>query len=449
MLINTFADYVARSRAEPLPEAVAHAAARCIVDWFAATIPGGIVQPATLLAMALVEDLAHGAAMLVPSRQPTTMRTAALINGVAAHTLEFDDIYRDGLYHPGAPVIAAALATAQGRGTSGAELLRAVVAGYEVSTRIAVAVTPSHYEYWHTTGTVGTLGAAAAAACALGLDRTRTADALGHATTMAAGLQQAFRSSAMTKPLHAGHAAEAGVLAALAAETGVRGAHDMLEGERGFGAAMSRHPDWGAATADLDRGYNILRITPKNHGACGHAFAAIDAALALRREHGIVPAQVAAVRVKTYAKAIEVAGLGEPADALEARFSLPYCVSAALHLGSVRLGAFDNEHLQDAALRGLAARVALEVDPELDAAYPMQRAATVTLSLRDGRVLEHHRPTRKGDPDDPLTDAELEEKFLELATPVLGAHGAQALLEGLWRLPQVDNVNDVLRGEDA
>ncbi len=447
MLIDTFAEYSARLRDAPLADDVQHAAKRCAVDWFAAAIPGGIVAPAGSLAVALVEDLAHGVAMLVPSRQLTTARTAALINAVAAHTLELDDIYRPALYHPGAPIIAAALAVTQARGASGAALLRSIVTGYEVSTRIGAAVNPAHYRYWHTTGTVGTIGAAAAAANALGLDADTTADALAHATSMAAGLQQAFRSSAMTKPLHAGHAAESGVLAALAAESGVTGAHDMLEGERGLGAAMADRPDWSAAVADLGTHHNILAITHKIHAACGHTFAAIDAALALREAHGLRAEDVVRMRVRTYAKAIELAGIAAPVDALEARFSLGYCVSAALVLGRVRLEAFADEQLASAAIRELAARVTTEVDPVLEAAFPGQRAATLEVEMRDGRSFAHHRATRKGDPDDPLTDDELTEKYLELARPVLGTARAQALLERLWQLEAVDNTTDLLDAE--
>jgi 2-methylcitrate dehydratase PrpD len=197
--------------------------------------------------------------MLFPSGRRATMKAAALINGAASHAIEFDDIFRDAIYHPGTPVISAALAAAQGRGASGEALLRGIVAGYEVSTRIGVAVNPAHYEFWHTTGTVGSFGAAAAAAVILGLDAERTMHALANAGTLAAGLQQAFRSDAMSKPLHSGHAAECGLTMALAAEAGVTGAPDLLEGKAGFGAAMSRNVDWSMATAELGTRFNIRR----------------------------------------------------------------------------------------------------------------------------------------------------------------------------------------------
>ncbi|MFQ5995788.1 MAG: MmgE/PrpD family protein [Acidiferrobacterales bacterium] len=440
MLVQRLSDYVANLQNLELPAEVIHATKRCIVDWFAATLPGGILPPATLLIEALADDMENGDALLLPSGHRTTMRTAALINGSAAHTVEFDDIYRDAAYHPGAPVIAAALAATQARHESGDHQLRAVIAGYEISTRIGVAVTPSHYEYWHTTGTVGTFGAAVAASAALGLSSEQTAHALATAGTMAAGLQQAFRSDAMSKPLHAGRAAETGVLVALAAEKGVTGAKDILEGQRGFGAAMSQDPNWQKAFSDLGSTYNITRMTQKNHGACGHTFAAVDGVIALRTEHGLTPSNVKRIAVGTYSKALEITGNRDPRTGFEAKFSLPYCAAMALLAGQVRLNAFSSERLSDPNIRELMQRVELQVDPKADADFPRHRAAIVEIETVDGNTYRHHSLTRKGDPDNPLTDDELAAKYRELAAPVIGAAVADELLVTLWELDRLEDV---------
>src|SRR5689334_4887163 len=221
MLLEELARYAVAERETALTADVRHHARRAVLDWFAALLPGGVLPPATLLAAALEEELGRGRARLYPGGRTATARAAALINGSASHTVEFDDIYRDAIYHPACPTISAALAAAEARGASGDRFLRAVVVGYEVSTRIGRAVVPAHYKFWHTTGTVGCFGSAVAVATVLGLDETRTMHALATAATFAAGLQQAFRSEAMSKPLHAGRAAEAGLFAALAAERGV------------------------------------------------------------------------------------------------------------------------------------------------------------------------------------------------------------------------------------
>jgi len=247
-------------------------------------------------------------------------------------------------------------------------------------------------------------------------------------------LQQAFRSDAMTKPLHAGHAAMVGVQAAMAAAQGVTGAADMLEGEAGFGAALCAGARWELATQGLGSDYHITRVTQKNHGCCGHTFAAIDALLALRAAHGLQAQSIETIEVETYQVAIDVTGNFQPVTAPEAKFSLPYVLAHALLRGSVRLDAFDEARMREPVLRELMGRVRLQADAQLSAAFPGQRAARVRVLLRDGRRLEHFAPCRKGDPEAPLSDAEVNAKYDELVAPVIGAQAAARLREQLWTL---------------
>jgi 2-methylcitrate dehydratase PrpD len=432
-VVERFASWAERFRGEPLAPEVLHHAKRAVIDLHAAMISGAVVPPATHLEKALAEELDRGEARLALGRR-ATMRAAALINGAAAHTTEVDDIFRDGIYHPGAPTIPAALAAAQAHGDSGEKFLRAVVAGYEISTRIGAAMGRAHYRYWHNTGTIGCFGACAAAASLLELDAARFAHALATVATFSAGLQQAFRMDSMSKPMHAGHAAQAGLTAALAAREGVTGSLDVIEGEAGYGRAMSDGPDWDKALATLGRDFHITRMTVKNHTCCGHTFAAIDGALALQQKMGLAARDIARVRVGTYKAALDVAGYGEPRTAAEGRFSLKYVVATALTHGSVRFAAFEPQRLGDPATRELMRRVDVAVDPQLDAAFPAQRAARVAIEARDGRREEYLQPTRIGDPDAPLSDEQLEAKYLELAVPVMGEARANELLARLWRL---------------
>ncbi len=284
-------------------------------------------------------------------------------------------------------------------------------------------------------GCFGSAGAAAALAAPGDTQAMR--HALATAASLAAGLQQAFRSDAMTKALHAGHAAWVGVGAGLGAAAGLTGAPDVLEGDAGFGAALACDPQWSLATEGLGSSYNIMAITQKKHACCGHTFAAIDAVLELRAQHAIAPAQVEAIEVATYRAALDVAGNPEPRSVFEAKFSLPYVVCRALLSGTVRLGAFEPAQLIDPAARALMRRVRLVADPELSAGFPRMRAARVTLTLRDGRVLQHFAPYRKGDPEAPLSDAELDEKFAELAGPVIGRDAAGTLLQRLWQVDRL------------
>jgi 2-methylcitrate dehydratase PrpD len=301
----------------------------------------------------------------------------------------------------------------------------------------------AHYAFWHNTGTIGCFGAAAAAAEILQLDEARFAHALATAATFAAALQQAFRSDSMSKPLHAGRAAEAGVTAALAAAAGVTGALDVLEGEVGFGRAMGDAPDWTHTMATLGQDFHIARMTIKNHACCGHTFAAIDGALALQARTAWDADAIESVEVQTYGEALHVAGNPHPNTAAEARFSLPFVVASALRHGSVRLAAFTPERLADAHTRALMARITVGVDPALDKAFPGQRAARVTFRARDGGVESLLQPTRKGDPDAPLSDKELDAKFVELCAPVCGAAQAAALLARLWQVEQLGRLDEL------
>jgi 2-methylcitrate dehydratase PrpD len=408
-LVERFADWAVAFRKVPLSSEVLHHARRAVIDWHAALYPGMVVPPVTLMQKAFAGE----------SESP---RLKALIEGTAAHTVEVDDIYRDGIYHPGAPTIAAARALS--------ESLRPVVVGYEISTRIGAAMGRAHYTHWHNTGTIGCFGAAAAAAEALHLGKVQFAHALATVTTFAAGLQQAFRMDSMSKPLHAGRAAEAGVSAALMAREGVTGSLDVMQG---FAAAMGDKPDWEKGLATLGRDFHITRMTFKNHACCGHTFAAIDGALEVQKRMQAKPQDIEAVEVATYKAGLEVAHYENPRTPAEGRFSLKYVVATALSHGSVRLAAFEPERLNDSTTKRLMDRISLKVDPALEAAFPMQRAARVAIRAR-GKREEWLQPTRIGDPEAPLSDRALEDKYFELATPVLGEAKAREVLARLWRL---------------
>ena len=444
MIAGQLADYAVSLIDRKLETRVLHAAKRCVLDTLAAIICGSVNAPATLMTEALEEELDHGRSRLLPSGRLAPVRTAALINGAAAHAMEVDDIFRDGIYHPGPPIIPAALALCQGRGLGGERFLRAVVAGYEISNRVSAAMQPAHYNYWHTTGTIGTIGAAAAVSVALELDTAQTKSALSNSVTMAAALQQAFATDAMGKPIHAGHAAEAGATAALLASKGVTGADGMFEGPRGFGNAMSEDVDWQVMVDSLNKEFTICRMTQKNHTCCGHMFAAIDSVLALCDTHVLAPDDVAAITVGTYAKGVEICGSPDPKTLYEAKFSLEYTMAAALVIGRVRFAAFTDQMLDDPLMRKNMAKVACHIDKDAEQAFPNRRSAIVTITTTSGEIYEHYAPTRKGDPDNPLNDHELEEKFRELAEPVIGVTSAEALRQHVWALEEVDDLSHLI-----
>jgi 2-methylcitrate dehydratase PrpD len=442
---DQFAAFAARIETNA-PKQAYEAAERVFLDWLGVAARGAVTAPSPELRRALRNEIGYGPASLVPDGIKATPRAAAFINGAASHAIEFDDIFREAIYHPGVVVIPAALAAAETAGCSGKRFLAAIIAGYEVSNRIGAAMIPGHYAYWHTTGTVGAFGAAVGAGVALGLNAQQMANAISTVATMAAGLQQAFRSDAMLKPVHAGQAAQNGITAAFGAEAGLKGAPLMLEGEVGFAAALrgeaAKPADFAPGVASLGERWTILETTQKNHSSCGHGFAAIDAMLDIVRSQPIETTAVRAIRVGTYSTAIKVTGDWNPKTAYEAQFSLPYVVSAALvRRSGCRFEAFEDRWLSDLSIRDLMNKVTLDVDAEAEAGFPARRGAAITIELVDGATLSARRQTRKGDPDDPLSLQELSEKFIECAEPCIGKDGVRRLLTAAEITPDLADMS--------
>jgi 2-methylcitrate dehydratase PrpD len=202
---------------------------------------------------------------------------------------------------------------------------------------------------------------------------------------------------------------------------------------QGFAAAMGDKPDWEKGLATLGKDFHITRMTFKNHACCGHTFAAIDGALELKKRMNVKPEEIDELEVATYKAGVEVAHYEKPATPAEGRFSLKYVVATALTHGSVRLAAFEPDRLSDPATLRVMQKIKTSVDPELDAAFPNKRAARVAIRAK-GKREEWLQPTRIGDPDAPLSDKMLEEKYFELVTPVLGEAKAREVLARLWKL---------------
>lgn len=430
-LLQEFGRFIEGCQSKSFSTTTMHHARRALLDWHGALIAGSNTDAAERLIKAYVEELGVGKCSIAGTTQKTFSRAAAFINGTISHISEFDDIFRDGAYHPACPTISAAYALAESRDDSVEHLLAAIIVGYEVSTRISKVIQPSHYEFFHTTGTVGVFGAAAACSYLLGLNATQSCDAMSTAGTFASGLQQAFRSDSMTKPMHPGHAAEIGLNAALLAQAGMTGTPDLLEGDAGFGAALCKNPRWGELFNNLGESWNIEQITFKNHGCCGHNFPAIDAVAHLLNDHPISSENITQIRVRGYKATSEVCKYVHPATSFEAKFSLTYTVSARIILGRVREKAFLADALANPEIYALEDKVVLSIDQECTDKFPVHRSAKVEIETKDGSVYSHYQYTRHGDPDEPLTDQELLDKFIELTEPRIGLSSANSLSSAL------------------
>lgn len=424
----TLADAAADWNTRSVEPEVTYDARRAVLDWFAAMLPGSVEGSTVALSQALKSGIGQGAAISYADGSRGTVRHAALINGTASHTVEFDDIFRDGGYHPGSPTIAAALAVAQAEGASAEAFHRAVIGGYEVGCRIAMALQPSHYRNWHITATVGTMGAAVSTAMLKGCDATRIGHAIAIASSFAGGHQENLQGQGGTKPMHCGHAAEAGVLAGLAAAAGLTGSPDSLHAPHGYAAATGDDTgNWQHALDGLGDWTPISRMTFKNHGCCGHIFPTLDGLRAMQAERPFGPEDVAQITIHGYGPTKSICDRLEVKNAGDARFSVQYCTAALLYTGGVRLAAFTSETLAQKDLRAFMPKVIVQEDPEITARYPGKRQARLVVTLTSGEKIEHFQPTRKGDPDTPLTDAELFEKYDELTAEILSTETAKIL----------------------
>jgi 2-methylcitrate dehydratase PrpD len=365
---------------------------------------------------------------------------AALANGVASHILELDDVHKESTLHAAAPVIPAALAVAERERATGRDFLLAVTLGYDAALRVGEAVNPSHYRFFHPTGTAATFGAAAAAGSLLKLDASGMLDALGTAGTQAAGLWEFNADGAMSKHLHPGKAAFNGVLAADLAREGFTGATRILEGERGFFRAMSASWDASRITDGLGSHWKIGENCYKLHSCCGHTHTAIDVALELRAQAAAPGAgitdDIACVHIETYGPGFEIVKELNPRSPYQAKFSLAYCVAAALLEGKVGLEQFDAARfasggVRHAGIASLLPRVRITVENELTDKYPAAWPTRITITLKDGSVLSGASDYPRGNPENPVSTETLEEKFFGLVEPRFGADLARLAIKNV------------------
>ncbi len=374
------------------------AAERFVRDWLGSYIAGSAAPLGRILA-------AYGG-------RARDIEGRVFLAAALSHVTETDDLHAGSVTHPACVVIPTAWLLRRRVHVRGHAFLHAVLAGYEVMTRVGEALGPAHYRTFHNTATAGVFGAAAAAAHLLGLDEDGWVWALGSAGTQAAGLWQFHEEGAMSKPLHAGHAAAAGLRAALLAHAGLTGPEAILEGEKGFFRALCADARPEAVLADAP-GWKLHETSLKPYPCCRHVHPAIDAALEVR-EHlrGDVPP--VRVHVLTYPAALDLTDRPLPRTPHEARFSIQYAVARTLLEGRPGLDAFEDAALRDARVRALLERTTVAIDPSLAAAYPARWGAAVEVETADGTVLHARRASATGDPDVPLGDADLDAKVMGL-----------------------------------
>jgi 2-methylcitrate dehydratase PrpD len=373
--------------------------------------------------------------------------SAAFLNGLRGRIHTFDDTYEPGTVHPGSAVVSAALALAEKHGVDGPTFLAAVLAGYEVSTRVAAAVSPGHYAAgFHNTGTCNAFGAAAAAARALGLDGDALAETLGLAGATAAGLRQhQIDGSMLDSAFHGARAAQSGVMVAQLRAAGIRGPAGILDGPLGFCAVMAPGHDVTRLDAELGSRYEFMQTTIKPYPTCRFAHGPIEAAIGLKKQYAIDPAGIESIEIATFRQSIEVSDRPRIQNAFDRTVSHQHGVAVGLLEDRVALDAFEEGAPVAAPVEALMQRVRVVHDAELEKRFPKQWPHRVTIAMKDGRqhsTLSEYPPGRVT----PVPSSTVDAKFLDHVTPYLGAAQSARTLASLRGCADARDMRDVAAG---
>jgi len=374
---------------------------------------------------------------------------AAFLNGALAHSLDFDDTHAAGSLHPGAPVIPAALAAGEMVGASGADVLAGIIAGYEITCRVALALPAGeHYDRgFHPTATCGAFGAAAAAARVFGLDAAGIEGAMGAVLSHCAGSLQFLVNGAWTKRSQVGWSACNGLMAATLVKEGFKGPTEALEGKHGFMRAYAPNPTPERAVQDLGVVFELMNTAVKPYPSCRYGHAGIDAALMMRAANDFKPEEIKSVKLGLPKSGMLLVGApaekkANPQNVVDGQFSGPFVISSALVTGAMSWDSYAN--LQDPTVRGMLSKVKCEFDPEIEAEFPTNMSGKLTIEAR-GQTFVQKVVVPKGEPSNFLSENELRAKFHGLADAVLGEERAAKLADAVLSIHQTNDVASLAR----
>ncbi len=361
-------------------------------------------------------DDTSGNATVIGYDKKTSIQSAAFLNGLSAHVAELDDGVRFGMYHPGSPTISALLAIAEKEQLKGKALISGIIVGYEASIRLACAIQPSHYEKgYHPTGTCGTIGAAIGIAALLSFTKSEMKDTLSAAVVSVSGTLKVLEDKSELKPLNIGRAASNGLVAAFFARSGFKGPNDALAGNTGFFEVMSDQFDLTCILSCNNKDYAINKVYFKPYAACRHTHSAIEAVLILNSKYNIKVKEIDEINVKTYHGIIGKHDHKHIHGISSAKMSIPFNVALAFITGSVDLKDFNSSTIQNNDVTSLTNKVNIIGDSEISKLIPTKRPAYVEIKTKEGQSYSERVDLPKGEPENPLTDSELEDKFTALS----------------------------------
>lgn len=432
------AHYLVSARYEDLPENVRKAGVRTLLNYVGVAIGGSHHETVDIAVAALAPFSGPPQASLFGRAERLDIMNAAFINGVSSHIFDYDDTHLKTIIHPGGPVISAILALAEMKPVNGRDLLNALVLGVETECRIGNAVYPNHYDVgWHITGTAGVFGAAAAAGRLMGLSEQQMVWALGLAASQPVGLRESFGS--MNKSFNPGRAAADGLFAAILASKNYTSSDGMIEAKRGWANTISTKQDYREITGELGQRYEAALNTYKPF-ACGIVLhPAIDAAIQLRNENSLTAAQVKSIDMKVNPLVLELTGKKTPKEGLEGKFSVYHAVAVALIEGAGGEKQFSDRAVRDGAIIELRGKV----NPVIDAAIKPEQVE-MSITLTDGRVLTKRIEHAIGSLERPMSDADLERKFKDLAEGIIPPQQIATVMERCWTVETLASAGDIV-----
>jgi len=423
---------------ELLPKETIHEAKKSLLNSLGNCI-GAHNHPSIDMMLAVAKTMnSSPQATIVGTSIKTDMQFAAILNGMSASMFDFDDTFLDTILHPSAPVFPALLAWCEYYNLPGKLLLQNFVIGAEVEERVALCLgRQGHYEKgWHITGTAGTFGATAAMGKLLGLSLIQMVDALGIASVQTTGIRTMFGT--YTKPIHAGKAAATGILSALLAKEGMTSSEQSLEAKKGYCFLMSDSPDYTYLETPWGKNWQIMKNTYKPF-ACGIvAHAAIDAAIRLRKK-GITAANIRSIVIEVHPLALELTGKPEPKDTLEAIFSVYHGVAVGLLNGKAGQWEYTTQHVRDEQVIEIRKKVKAMVNNTMNVDNAMLKAETT-----NGESVEIFVDKVFGSLDNPLTETDLERKFIDLTAPFMSKNKQEKIIKLVWQLDQQDNIRELI-----
>ena len=425
-ITRTLVHFSCSLNSSDLSDEVVEHAKYLLLDYLGVAIAGSLTESSQPVYRMLSRSASSGPCTVIGTASQTSPESAALANGTAAHSVELDDTHQAGSIHPGVVIFSTAIALSgiQPDVDSG-QFLAAVVTGYEVAARLAMALQPKyHYELgFHPTSTCGVFGAAVTAAKLLRLSEAQLLSAVGIAGSMAAGSLEFLADGTWTKRLHPGLAAQNGILAAKLAAEGFQGPTTILEGRDGFLWTYSRKSKPDLVIQDLGQNFEIMRTSIKPHACCRYMQSPIDGLIELAVKHDIYPEQIERVEVT-----VLEAGWGlvceprkrkyAPSNVVDAQFSMPFGAAVALTHRAAGLDQFTGESFRSPQIKALMGKVVLEKDKRIERNFPEEWPAIVQIHLKNGKQFEKRVRYPKGDPENPLTWQELSAKFHSLAMRV-------------------------------